>query len=69
MGISTALIGILPIPATWGDAAPIIQILLRIIQGIAVGGEWSGSVLLSMKRGDHKRRGLMSSWPQLGVAI
>src|SRR5699024_3168883 len=37
--------------------------------GIAVGGEWSGSVLLSMEWGDQKRRGLMGSWPQLGVAI
>lgn len=69
MGISTALIGILPGSATWGDAAPIILILLRVIQGIAVGGEWSGSVLLSMEWGDQKRRGLMGSWPQLGVAI
>lgn len=69
MGISTALIGILPGSATWGDAAPIILILLRVLQGIAVGGEWSGSVLLSMEWGDQKRRGLMGSWPQLGVAI
>lgn len=69
MGISTALIGVFPGSATWGDAAPIILILLRVIQGIAVGGEWSGSVLLSMEWGDQKRRGLMGSWPQLGVAI
>src|SRR5699024_5710731 len=69
MGISTALIGILPGSDSWGDAAPIILILLRVIQGIAVGGEWSGSVLLSMEWGDQKRRGLMGSWPQLGVAI
>ena len=69
MGISTALIGVLPGSDSWGDAAPIILILLRVIQGIAVGGEWSGSVLLSMEWGDQKRRGLMGSWPQLGVAI
>lgn len=69
MGISTALIGLLPGSAAWGDAAPIILILLRVLQGIAVGGEWSGSVLLSMEWGDQKRRGLMGSWPQLGVAI
>lgn len=68
MGISTALIGLLPGSTTWGDAAPIILLLL-ICQGIAVGGEWSGSVLLSMEWGDQKRRGLMGSWPQLGVAI
>src|SRR5699024_6937216 len=69
MGISTALIGILPGSDSWGDAAPMILILLRVIQGIAVGGEWCGSVLLSMEWGDQKRRGLMGSWPQLGVAI
>jgi metabolite-proton symporter len=69
MGISTALIGVLPGAASWGAAAPIILVLLRILQGIAVGGEWSGSVLLSMEWGNQRRRGLMGSWPQLGVAI
>jgi len=69
MGISTALIGLLPGQASWGDAAPVVLIVLRILQGIAVGGEWSGSVLLSMEWGDQRRRGLMGSWPQLGVAI
>ena len=69
MGISTALIGLLPGQASWGDAAPVVLIILRILQGIAVGGEWSGSVLLSMEWGDQRRRGLMGSWPQLGVAI
>jgi len=69
MGLSTALIGVLPGAATWGSAAPVILIVLRVLQGIAVGGEWSGSVLLSMEWGDQKRRGLMGSWPQLGVAV
>jgi len=69
MGIATALIGVLPGSATWGSAAAVVLIALRILQGIAVGGEWSGSVLLSMEWGDQKRRGLMGSWPQLGVAI
>jgi MFS family permease len=69
MGIATSLIGVLPGSATWGSAAAVILILLRILQGIAVGGEWSGSVLLSMEWGNQKRRGLMGSWPQLGVAI
>ncbi|MDQ6740053.1 MAG: MHS family MFS transporter [Actinomycetota bacterium] len=69
MGISTALIGVLPGATTWGDAAPAVLIILRIFQGIAVGGEWGGSILLSMEWGDQKRRGLMASWPQLGVAI
>lgn len=69
MGLSTTLIGVLPGQATWGVAAPTILVFLRVLQGIAVGGEWSGSVLLSMEWGDQKRRGLMGSWPQLGVAI
>ena len=69
MGISTALIGVLPGTGSIGSSAAIILILLRIVQGIAVGGEWSGSVLLSMEWGNQKRRGLMGSWPQLGVAM
>src|SRR3954454_2810068 len=68
MGLSTMLIGALPGASTWGNAAPLLLILLRLVQGVAVGGEWSGSVLLSMEWGDQKRRGLMGSWPQLGVA-
>src|SRR3954447_21623402 len=68
MGLSTTLIGVLPGASTWGTAAPVVLILLRILQGVAVGGEWSGSVLLSMEWGDQKKRGLMGSWPQLGVA-
>jgi MFS family permease len=69
MGIATALIGVLPGQDSWGYAAPVILIVLRIFQGIAVGGEWGGSILLSMEWGNQKRRGLMASWPQLGVAI
>jgi MFS family permease len=69
MGLSSALIGILPGTGTLGILAPIILVILRILQGIAVGGEWSGSVLLSMEWGNKKRRGLMASWPQIGVPI
>jgi MFS family permease len=68
MGIATTLIGVLPGAASWGAAAPIILILLRVVQGIAVGGEWSGSVLLAMEWGDQRKRGLFGSFPQLGVA-
>ncbi|XVQ13259.1 MFS transporter [Spirillospora sp. CA-255316] len=69
MGVSSALIGVLPGTETLGVAAPVLLVLLRILQGIAVGGEWSGSVLLSMEWGDQKRRGLMASLPQIGVPI
>jgi MFS family permease len=69
MGVASALIGVLPGTDSIGIAAPIILVVLRILQGIAVGGEWSGSVLLSMEWGNKKRRGLMASWPQIGVPI
>jgi len=69
MAFGTVLIGLLPTYQTIGIAAPIILVLLRIIQGIGVGGEWGGSVLLSMEWGHQKRRGLSASWPQMGVPI
>src|SRR5215467_8972029 len=69
MGIASALVGVLPGTTTIGIAAPILLVVLRILQGIAVGGEWSGSVLLSMEWGKQRRRGLMGSWPQIGVPI
>jgi MFS family permease len=50
-------------------AAPILLTILRIIQGIGVGGEWGGSVLMSMEWGSRKRHGFMASLPQLGVPI
>jgi MFS family permease len=69
MGITTTLIGVLPTYRSIGYLAPILLTLLRIGQGIGVGGEWGGSVLLSMEWGSRGRRGLMASWPQLGVPI
>jgi MFS family permease len=69
MGISTFLIGLLPGYGTLGYTAPVLLTLLRIAQGLGVGGEWGGSVLLSMEWGTHRKRGLMASWPQLGVPM
>jgi metabolite-proton symporter len=69
MGAATALIGVLPTFTAIGAAAPILLTVLRIIQGVGVGGEWGGSVLMSMEWGSRRRRGLMASWPQLGVPI
>src|SRR5699024_6928602 len=48
MGVSSALIGLLPTSAQIGAAAPVLLILLRLIQGIAVGGEWGGAVLMTL---------------------
>jgi metabolite-proton symporter len=69
MGTATALMGVLPGYATIGVWAPILLTLLRIVQGIGVGGEWGGSVLMSMEWGTRKRHGFMASLPQLGVPI
>lgn len=69
MGVSSALVGVLPGTASIGITAPILLVVLRVLQGMAVGGEWSGSVLLSMEWGSGRRRGLMASWPQIGVPI
>ncbi|HEV8219361.1 MAG TPA: MFS transporter [Streptosporangiaceae bacterium] len=69
MGIATALMSILPGYGDIGVAAPILLIILRIFQGIGVGGEWGGSVLLSMEWGTQRRRGFWASWPQVGVPI
>ncbi len=69
MGIATFLMGLLPGRASWGIAAPIMLVVLRILQGIGVGGEWGGSVLMSMEWGSQRRRGFFASWPQLGVPL
>src|ERR671926_107279 len=67
MGIATTLIGLLPTHAQIGIWAPIALVLLRLIQGFAVGGEWGGAVLLAAEHGDAGRRGFWASWPQAGV--
>jgi metabolite-proton symporter len=69
MGIATFLIGCLPGSGSIGVTAAVLLVLLRIVQGIGVGGEWGGSVLMSMEWGSPKRRGFMASWPQLGVPL
>ncbi len=69
MGGATVLIGCLPTYATIGVWAPILLTLLRVLQGIGVGGEWGGSVLMAMEWGHRRQRGLMASWPQVGVPL
>jgi metabolite-proton symporter len=69
MGVATFLMGLLPGYDTIGVLAPILLVVLRIVQGIGVGGEWGGSVLMSMEWGSRRRRGFMASLPQLGVPI
>jgi MFS family permease len=67
MGLGTFLVALVPGYAAIGIAGGIILSILRFVQGIGVGGEWGGSVLLSMEWGRHGRRGFNASWPQFGV--
>lgn len=69
MGVVSVLIGLLPTYAQIGLAAPIALVILRIFQGIALGGEWGGAVLLATESAKKGVRGLFGSIPQLGVPI
>ncbi|MCE0767977.1 MHS family MFS transporter [Pseudonocardia kujensis] len=69
MGISTMLIGLLPDAATIGVAAPILLVVLRFAQGLAVGGEWAGAALLTAEYAPPNKRGLYGIFPQLGPAF
>jgi MFS family permease len=67
MGGGTMLIGFLPTYATIGVAAPILLVSLRLVQGVGLGGEWGGAVLLAYEYAPPGRRGLFGSVPQCGV--
>ena len=67
MGIATFLIGLLPTYATAGVWAPLMLLALRIFQGIGIGGEWGGAVLMAVEHSPDGRRGFYGSWPQIGV--
>jgi metabolite-proton symporter len=68
MGIATFLIAFVPTYASIGIWGAVLLTILRMLQGIGVGGEWGGSVLLAMEWArTHGQRGLVASWPQFGV--
>lgn len=69
MGSATAAIGLLPGYASIGVLAPIIVVALRFFQGIAVGGQWGGAVLMAIENAPKNRRGLYGCFPQLGVPL
>ncbi|GAA3680754.1 MFS transporter [Arthrobacter ginkgonis] len=69
MGAATTLIGVLPTYETAGVAAPIMLLLLRILQGISAGGEWGGAVLMAVEHAPANRRGRAGAFPQLGVPL
>ena len=69
MGVTTTAVGLLPTYATAGVLAPILLVLLRFAQGMALGGEWAGAVLLSVEHGSDAQRGRNASWAQMGPSI
>ncbi len=69
MGAATALIGVLPTYEAIGIAAPILLVLLRILQGISAGGEWGGAVLMAVEHAPKGRRGAFGASPQIGVPL
>lgn len=69
MGAATALIGMLPTAEVIGIGAPILLVLLRILQGISAGGEWGGAVLMAVEHAPKKKRGIFGASPQIGVPL
>ncbi len=67
MGLATVGIGLLPTYASIGIAAPLLLVALRFLQGIGVGGEWGGAVLIATETAGPGKRGLYGAAPQLGV--
>jgi metabolite-proton symporter len=67
MGGSTFAIGLLPTYASVGVLAPLLLVVLRLIQGFALGGEWGGAVLIVSEHGKPENRGFWASWPQAGA--
>ncbi|WP_203341111.1 MFS transporter [Planococcus beijingensis] len=69
MGFATFAMGLLPTYQAIGVAAPILLISLRLIQGLGIGGEWGGALLLATEYAPPERRGFFGSIPQMGVTI
>jgi MHS family shikimate/dehydroshikimate transporter-like MFS transporter len=69
MGVATFCIGLIPTYAQIGVAAPLLLLLMRVLQGIGLGGEWGGAVLMAFEYAPKGKRGLFASIPQIGLAI
>lgn len=67
MGVGTVAIGVLPTYDQIGIGAPVLLVVVRFIQGFAVGGEWGGAVLLAVEHAPPERKAFYGSWPQAGV--
>ncbi|MBA4062461.1 MAG: MFS transporter [Isosphaera sp.] len=69
VGLSTFAIGLLPTYDAAGVLAPVLLVALRFVQGLGVGGEWAGAVLMVAERGDPRWRGFSASWVQAGAPV
>lgn len=69
IGIATFGVGLIPSYASIGVTAPILLVFLRLCQGVGVGGEWAGAVLISAEHGDPKRKGFLGSAAQIGPPL
>jgi metabolite-proton symporter len=69
MGVTTGLMGLLPTYASVGILSPILLVALRFVQGVALGGEWAGAVLISVEHGAQDKRGRNASWTQVGPSF
>ena len=69
MGLATFAMGLMPSYAAIGAWAPILMVLLRFVQGMAVGGEWGGAVLMATEHSGAERRGFFGSFAQMGSAV
>ncbi|MBF4994127.1 MHS family MFS transporter [Arthrobacter gandavensis] len=69
MGLATGVIGLLPDYSTIGVWAPILLVALRLLQGLAVGGEWGGAVLIASEHAEPRKRALFAAIPQIGSPV
>ena len=69
MGLTTLAIGLLPTHSAIGSLAPVLLVSLRFLQGVALGGEWAGAVLLTFEHGSEQQRGRNAAFAQMGPSI
>jgi MFS family permease len=69
MGITSAMMGLLPTYESIGVSSAILLVTLRFVQGVALGGEWAGAVLIAVEHGDQRKRGKNASWTQCGPGL